>query len=501
MTNGAKNHPQDNTKNRLHDGSKNHPDIINPVCLRGVIGDDSLKALLKSKRQSAWCSRVRLLGLLLLIDYICRHLSRNALSISADLAHSFVSKLRRRDRPSTITEPLCLLCVIGILRRKRPAIFAHIKTSALYCFADPYCREQVRLEVVLTPKLLRKRASADERRENRLRRKYPFRKQLLADLAAVSFSPSARPIIAKGFSGKGFHNLRTFVTAIDGGRHTVRVNERGQITTSIGSCPRELQSRLLLHGSPIVSCDISNAHWNFLSVILANRVHRVSYERGREKYVNDGWREQNRLIALLSDGDFYRKWCVDPQSDGERDVKKSLLNMLLNKKNEDCERNILYRSIRATFPITFTIIEDIKRNDHRNLSKQLHRFTADAIAAALLELQREGIAAIPHVDALICQEKNRERVCDVLGRQIFEATGVCCAVGGIRYSPLTENEKQALAFDEIAPSNDGMTYDEWEEMRSVKTAAVLKLTRFTRQVVTVTYGAENSTSHRTNSRF
>src|SRR4029453_1510324 len=125
----------------------------------------------------------------------------------------------------------------------------------------------------------------------------------------------------------------------------------------------------------------------------------------------------------------------------------------------------------------------------------------DAIAAALLELQREGIAAIPHVDALICQEKNRERVCDVLGRQIFEATGVCCAVGGIRYSPLTENEKQALAFDEIAPSNDGMTYDEWEEMRSVKTAAVLKLTRFTRQVVTVTYGAENSTSHRTNSRF
>ena len=180
------------------------------------------------------------------------------------------------------------------------------------------------------------------------------------------------------------------------------------------------------------------------------------------------------LVPLLSDGDFYRTWCVDPQNDGERDQKKSLLNILLNKRNENCKRNILYRRIRAEFPITFRIVEDIKRSDHRNLSKQLHRFTADAIAAALLEVQREKIAAIPHVDALICQQKDQERVCEVIGRQIFEATGVCCSVGGIRYSPLTENEKQALAFDEIAPSDDGMNYDKWEEMRALKTAAVLK---------------------------
>jgi hypothetical protein len=234
---------------------------------------------------------------------------------------------------------------------------------------------------------------------------------------------------------------------------------------------------LLLGGESIVSCDVSNAHWNFLPLILTNRLHHFSHEPGYEKYVNDGWHEHNRLIALLSYGDFYRKWCVDPQSDGERDQKKSLVTILLNKKNEDCERNTLYRSIRATFPMTFRIIEDIKRNDHRNLSKQLHRFTADAIAAALLEVQAEEIAAIPHVDALICQEKDRERVCQVIGRKVFEATGVCCVVGGMRYSPLTEDEKQALAFDEIAPSDDGMSYDEWEGIRAVKTAAMLKLTR------------------------
>ena len=442
MTNGTKNHPYDKAKNRPHDGSKNRPDIINPVCLCGVVDEASLRALLKSKRQTAWCSRVRLRGLLLLIDYICRRLKRNCITISADLAHGFASKIRKRDRPFTITEPLCLLCAIGILRRIHRAVFAHVKTSAVYCFAEPYCKRRFRVEVVLTPKLANKLKFAGQRYENRLNLKYPFRKKLLADLAAVSFSPSARPIIANGFSGKGFDNLRALMTAIDCGRQSVRVSVRGQVTTSIGSCPRELQSHLLLHGSPIVSCDISNAHWNFLPRILANRFHHVSGEPGRERYINDGWHEHAHLIALLSDGDFYRTWCVDPENGDEREEKKIILNILLNQTNEKCQGNRLYRRIRADFPITFGIIEDIKRNDHRNLSKQLHRFTADAIAAALLEAQHEGIAAIPHVDALICREKDRQRVCEVIGRKIFEATGVCCAVGGIRYSPLIDNESR-----------------------------------------------------------
>ena len=313
---------------------------------------------------------------------------------------------------------------------------AHVKTSAVYRLEDAYRNKQIAVEVVLTPKLAQKRASADDRREKRLNRKFPWREKLLADLGAISFSDSARPIIARGLSTKGGDNLRRLVSAVDAQDHFVKVSERGQITTSIGSCPRDLQPHLLLDGEPIVSCDISNAHWNFLPLILANRLDHVSGEPGREEYVKDGWGEHNRLVALLSDGDFYRIWCVDPQDDAERHGKKNILNILLNSKNEVCENNVLYRKLRAEFPITFRTIEDIKRKDHRNLSKQLHRFTADTVGAALLEIQREGIAAIPHVDALICQEKNRLRVCEALGKQIFAATGVCSAVGGIRYSPL-----------------------------------------------------------------
>ena len=108
MTNGAKNHPQDKAKNRPHDDLKNHPDIINPVCLLGAMAGDSLKALLIAKGQTAWCSRVRVNGLLLLIDYISRNLKRNGtITISADLAHSFVSKLRKRSSDKVVSEPSC----------------------------------------------------------------------------------------------------------------------------------------------------------------------------------------------------------------------------------------------------------------------------------------------------------------------------------------------------------------------------------------------------------
>ena len=224
----SKNRPHDTTKNRPQDRTENRPDIINPVSVLGVADDDSLKALLRCKGQTAWCSRVRRLGLLLLIDYIYRNLKKNGtIAISADFAHSFVSKIRKKRDRNTIAEPLCLLCTIGVLRKIRPAVFAHVKTSAVYCFADHYRKTRLRFAVDLPPKLANKLKFAAQRYETRLNRKYPFRKQLLVDLAAISFSPSARPLIAAELSGKNFHNLRALVTAIDGGNHFVRVSERG----------------------------------------------------------------------------------------------------------------------------------------------------------------------------------------------------------------------------------------------------------------------------------
>jgi hypothetical protein len=97
----------------------------------------------------------------------------------------------------------------------------------------------------------------------------------------------------------------------------------------------------------------------------------------------------------------------------------------------------LYRYMRRRFPITFGICEDIKRKDHRNISKALQFFTAQAINGALLEAQALRIPAIPDVDAIICPQQHRDEVCRLIGKQVYDITGgVRCKVDGLRYTPV-----------------------------------------------------------------
>ena len=319
-TGGRKKRPQDKPKKRPQDEAKKRHDIINPVCLCGVVSEGDLKALLRAKGQVAWCSRVRVCGLLALIEYFLRHKKNGVLGISADTARDYVSKRRNNYPAGTIKEPLPLLCHVGILKLARPGVHAHVHTPAVYRLGDAYV-EQFEIRVHFTPLMARKFATAESRRERRLNRNFPYREQLLRDLRGVSFAPEARPIIANGITGVGMCNLAQIVSAIDGRKHDVRVSERGQITTSIGSCPRELRPHLLLNGEPVTDCDISNANWNFLPELLADRLRHVSNQLSREKYIADGSREHERLTLLLSDGDFYRAWCKDPANDTEREEK------------------------------------------------------------------------------------------------------------------------------------------------------------------------------------
>ena len=126
----------------------------------------------------------------------------------------------------------------------RPAVFAHIKTSAVYCFADPYRKNRFRLEVVLTPKLAQQTAAcAETAASNRLNRKYPMARAAIGGLVQrVSFSLIQRDeSLPRDIPGKASENLLRLVSAIDAQEHFVKVSERGQVTTSIGSCPRDLQ--------------------------------------------------------------------------------------------------------------------------------------------------------------------------------------------------------------------------------------------------------------------
>ena len=155
--------------------------------------------------------------------------------------------------------------------------------------------------------------------------------------------------------------------------------------------------------------------------------------------------ERARLVQFLSEEDYYRKWCADPTDDGEREQKKVFLNILLHLPNAKCKPNGLYIRMRRTFPLTFGICEDIKRKDHRNLSKSLQYCTAKVINGALLEAQANGIAAIPDVDAIIVR-RQKETLCISERKFMGYRTGSAARSAGFAIDPLRRGPQRQLVL-------------------------------------------------------
>jgi hypothetical protein len=233
---------------------------------------------------------------------------------------------------------------------------------------------------------------------------------------------------------KGGGGLDKITHAIDTRTHEVKVNQLGTIYTALSNLPRELKPHLTLCGDAVALCDVAHAHHCFLPLLLRNRIDHFKRQDSAAN-VSALEIESKQLIQRLNEGDYYRSWCVLASDDNERAKIKKLATQLLNMPTTQGSRIPLYRRMAGAFPRTFQIIEAIKRDDHRNLSKQLQRFTSTAINGALEQLQREGITVIPDTDALICRKKDQSRVCEAIGHHIFAVTdGVRCKVGGMRYA-------------------------------------------------------------------
>jgi hypothetical protein len=245
-------------------------------------------------------------GLLLLIDFIVRKQTPKGLSISSELADDFVSALGRPKSCRTIREPLALLCRLGILRRIQAAVNGrHVKTSARYALDGTYARQHMILEVDLTPYLVKKRERATERREAGLDRRYPFRAQLKADQEKLSFDPGGRRRITELLGDPKFGPAaRRAIEAVDRSKHPLpKISPRGQITTSISGCPREMKLLLRLDNEPIAFCDISHAHHCFLTTLLADRIDHLRRTYGSAAETGHYKAELQQLVTFLSDGD------------------------------------------------------------------------------------------------------------------------------------------------------------------------------------------------------
>lgn len=402
-----------------------------------------LETLLKSSGQVPWTTRTRLSKLLSLLHHISVAIKKSqrpkseGVPCSCVLTRDYCTPLRSKIA-GVESEALPLLLRVGIIEMVAPAkVNFFLKQSARYRFAPAH--QSAKFEATdreSNPHTLKTLADAPARLARGLNRRRPFREQLLRDMALITIPESALPEVDRlKACTKARQSTLAVITAIAIREHTVEVKPSGLIVTSLISCPRSLKPHLLIDGEPVAMCDVSSAHWMFLPRLVSDRIAYMVKRGDHPASMNSLRAEMSRLIELCSSGSFYESTLPEGAAPMEIKTRKKILNVLFNSPNSRAAGNVLWRQLRLRFPRCLGIIDDIKRRDHRHISKQLQHFTAKAIEAALLDMQRQGLPAIPDTDSLIVRECDREAACHAIGKAMFEETrGVRVTVGGTPFA-------------------------------------------------------------------
>lgn len=401
-------------------------------------GEEDLHQLLQKQKLAEWNTNYRRKGLLFLMNFLIGKNKAKGFALSLELGREYIGAIKTPKNEKTIRQPMHLLVEIEWLEVVTPfKTGPHQKHSSVYRIPPRLIATKRKSEVFLPPKLIKKMENAAPRNERRLNRKQPFRAQLLLDLRRVSISDEGRKVIHRlRAEDEKKSAIKQVLRLIDGDAAAkVSADHSETITTNLSQCPKELKPCLLIDGEEIADCDISHAHHCFLPVVIEGRIKYMQRKGATGKIITDHQRELGKLRRFLSDGDYYRKLSVDPTSDRERDEKKLLLTMLLNFPNEKARKNGLYCKLKRKFPRTFSIVEDIKNQDHRTLGIQLRSFTAQTINEALLAMQAKVLPCIPHTDSIMCRRQDKETACREIGAALHKLSGVSCKVGGIRHHP------------------------------------------------------------------
>jgi len=394
---------------------KKAPSYYLPAVLLGVVGKDVMRNLLASKNQKEWQSEKRVGGLLLLIDFIAR--KGGTVSISSELSRQYVSTFKRAKNPGTIKQPLALLVHLGILEIVQKAVVApHSKASAKYRLSPAHGKPRP-IEAAISRQQAEKQATATERQETRLNRRHRTRARILADLQTLALSPEGNRLAAQmlvaGEKAQGIGKL--WKPLNDRARHKVTFDRSGTAHHFAMYCPRELKPHLTLGGKTVALVDMKAAH--LVALLCVGRV-RVSWmaEQGRD--TQDLEAELARYKATLETSDIYEAL------GGSADRKKFKLTLLasLNMATSKARHLPPYQSLKSAFPRLVGIIEDLKKNDHRSLSKQLQFFTAQIIEAATYEAQALDIACLPDTDALIVPHSFENLARTLLNNAIKQVT-------------------------------------------------------------------------------
>lgn len=424
-----KDRQSDESKKRTDNRSEKGPTIETqkgptnyiPVTVSGVIGEGDLKLLLHRFNQGKWITRKKIAGLLQLLDLMIRK-GGKTFKISSELSHEYVR--RSKGNCGTIQQPLALLVHIGILEKVRKAkVGPHLKVSAEYRFHYNYSRRS-EMEIFISPQQLAKRENAGSRKEGRLNRKHPFRARLIVDMERLSLSAegesqSLNLIVAN----QKEDCTRRLIESLNGTREkAVKVDSSGTISTFINGTPKELKPHLEIDGKPVAKCDIEGAHFCILQRIVRDRITYYQKQKQSGFKIEMLEKEAKRFSGMIEAGDIYSQGRPEVTKD-ERKEKKLAMLSALNMKTSVAIHIPEYRWLRETFPLTFRIVEDIKKNDHRALSIQLRNYTARIINGALRRLQEMDIPAFPDTDALIVTKENGQLARETIEGFLREVAG------------------------------------------------------------------------------
>jgi len=415
------------------------PTNYKPVVLSVVVDAEELYQLILKKDQPAWATRLRVSGLLCLLSFLIKKHTKNGSRVSLELSHQYISPLKRQLSTDTIREPLHLLLSLGLIEVVQPYRSGpHCKVSSSYRLCQPYLAQKRTEPVPLPPKMILKLETASARQNKRLNSKYPFRAQLIDDLHEVGLAPETQDLVNR--ITETSPNLKSSLaqvmnTVIGQSDPWCKVAPSGQISTPFNSCLRELKPFLTISGCRVELCDISYAHWCLLPKLIVDRMAYLDSKGLSNPRFAQQEQELRELRHFLSTEDLYSSTLPQSTDPSARKKHKKHMLKLLNWKNQWTDKDPVYRALKARFPETFLILEDIKKNDHKRLSLQLQSWTANLIQDTLLRLQAHQIIAIPDTDCIICQEGLHEEACSILGKLAYTLTGVCCKVGGHRYDP------------------------------------------------------------------
>ena len=393
------------------------PSYYLPQELTGVMGENELKTIIASKNQSEWSSKKRIAGLLLILDYFAR--KGGVTSMSSELSRQYVSTLKRAKNPGTIRQPLALLVHLGLIEVAQKAIATpHRKASARYRLNPAYGKPRP-IQTSITRQQVEKMATATVRQQIRLNRRHRTREGILATLSTVDISNEGNVLAIKMIAGgEKSQGITKFLKPMnDRALHKVSIDPSGTLHHFVKSCPRELKPHLTLDGKPIALVDMKAAH---LVCLLCVGRDRVKWMGANGRDTADLEAELTRYKATLEGSDIYERL----GGTAERKTFKLTLLRSLNMATSTAKRLPPYMQFKTAFPRIVGIIQDLKKNDHRALSKQLQFFTAQIIEAATHEAQSLSIQCLPDTDALIVPLESEGTALQLLNNAIHEVTGL-----------------------------------------------------------------------------